>query len=90
MMEEGSVINGETVTNAEWVIFVYFGEYVYSRIKADPENFYLVLEPCATSQVAFGKKMVDDTIFCASTFGWVSTKLSLLNQNPYSRIESLQ
>ena len=69
-MAQESEIHGETITNAHAVIYMYFGEHVYNRVVSDPEKYYLVVEPCATSQVPFGKDMKADSIFCASTIGW--------------------
>lgn len=69
-MAQESTYEGVSITNAEAVILKYFGEHVYTRIESEPEKYYLVLEPCATSQVPFGKDMKDDSIFCASTIGW--------------------
>lgn len=50
---------------------INFGASVYNKVKADPENFYLVLEPTVTAQLAIGKQyMRDDSIFAVTTYGW--------------------
>ena len=68
MTTKGKQINGNAVTNAEWVIAKYFGADVYSDVLAEPDKFYLVLEPTVTAQLAIGKQdMRDDSIFAATT-----------------------
>ena len=71
MQTKESVIDGVTVTNAEAVIYKYFGADIYNQVMADTENFYLVLEPTVTAQLGISKvDMRDDSIFAATTYGW--------------------
>ena len=68
MSAKEAVSDGVEVTNAHWVIYKYFGEKVYNKVASDPENFYLVLEPSVTAQLAIGKQdMSDGSIFAATT-----------------------
>lgn len=68
MIKKDKQIDGVKMTNSHWVILKYFGPRIFNQVLTDPENFYLVLEPTVTAQIAIGKQdMSDGSIFAATT-----------------------
>lgn len=56
MQSKGKQIGGVEVVNAYWVIYNYFGANMLSKVIAEPDKFYLVLEPTVTAQLSVAKQ----------------------------------